>query len=75
MARERRKQETEKESETEITGHLALLSHKMQKQMAAEAGNKTTNAQRHKSSTYIFLSFSKSKLHYLPGNLNRQRDT
>lgn len=75
MASERQKKETEKESETQITGYLALLSHKMQKQMAAEAGNKTTNAQRHKSTTQMFLSFSKSKLYYLTGNLNGQRDT
>lgn len=29
--------------------------------MAAEAGNKMTNAQRHKSTTQMFLSFSKIK--------------
>ena len=57
----------ERESETQITGHSALLSHKMQKKMAAEAGNKTTTAQRHEATTQMFLSFSKSKLCYLTG--------
>ena len=41
----------ERESETQITGHSALLSHKMQEKMAAEAGNKATTAQRHEATT------------------------
>lgn len=65
-AGERRRQR-ERESETQITGHSALLSHKMQEKMAAEAGNKATTAQRHEATTQMFLSFSKSKLCYLTG--------
>lgn len=63
----------EKKSETQITGHSAVSSHKMQNQMAAEAGNKTTTAQRHNSNASFH--FQKSKLDSLGGSLSGQRDT
>lgn len=56
MASERQKQGTEKESETD---NRLVDSFKSQDTEvdAAEAGNKMTNAQRHKSTTQMFLSF------------------
>lgn len=67
IGRQVRDGDRERESETQITGHSTLLSHKMQEKMAAEAGNKATTAQRHEATTQMFLSFSKSKLCYLTG--------
>lgn len=69
--RNRRQRE---KSETD-NSYLTLLSHKIQKKMAAEAGNKMTNAQRHKCTTQMFLSFPESQLHYVLGNQSGQRDT
>lgn len=45
-----------------IRGCSPLSCQEMQEQMAAEAGNKATNALGHQSNTQMFLSFSKSKL-------------
>lgn len=55
-------------------GCSPLSCQEMQEQMAAEAGYKATNAPGHQSNTQMFLSFSKSKLLYLEGNLREQTD-